>query len=219
MADFFGNISNEYDFWKIVEAVKSTNGYSEWDYLFKDIDKKISKLHLYPDADWAIPLYRAGYQEPMWNGIGYSPGVQFGGQVVEVLDRLFGTICTQCWVNKLPVDRLAAAHKDRDGREDELLKLGKLVRYHMHLGDPDPGHVFWVENKSHYMESHGNCYKWNDYLSLHGGSNTGYTDKMIMIYRGLIPHEPFNFKYVWSEGSGVGAWDDVRLKLDDGRII
>jgi hypothetical protein len=219
MAKFLGNIADKYDFWKIVQDVKTSDGYSEWDYLFKDIDKKISNMHLYPDADWAMPLHSAGYQEPMWNGIGYSPGIQFDGEVIKVLDKMFGTICTQCWINKLPIDRLAAAHKDRDGREEVLLKLGTLVRYHVHLGDPDPGHVFWVENKCHYMEKHGNCYKWENYLSLHGGSNTGYTDKLIMIYRGLIPHEPFEFDYVWSEGTGVGAWDDVRLKLADGRIV
>jgi hypothetical protein len=219
MAKFFGNIADKYNFEKILDDVKATEGYTEWDYLFKDIDKKIEDIENHPDADWVIPLYNAGYQEPMWNGMGYSPGIQFTGDVVSVLGELFGTICTQCWINRLPIDRIASAHKDRDGREKELLELGTLVRYHVHLGEPDPGHIFWVENKCHYMEAHGNCYKWDDYLSLHGGANTGYTDKFIMIYRGLIPFKPFNFEYVWSEGTGGGAWDDVRLKLDDGRII
>lgn len=219
MAKFFGNIADKYDFRKIVEEISSKEGNVEWDYLFQNLEIKKERIHLIPDADWAIPLYEAGYQEPFWNGIGYSPGVQFSGDVIKVLDNLFGSICTQCWINKLPVDRLAAAHKDRDGREDELLKLGKLVRYHIHLGDPDPGHVFWLEGKCHYMEEHGNCYQWDDSLSLHGGSNTGYKDKMIMIYRGLVPYDNLNFQHVWSEGTGGGAWDDVRLKLDDGKIV
>lgn len=219
MATFFGNIAHAYDFRSIIEKVKTSQGYQEWDYLFKDIDKKLALETLPADSDWILPLYQAGYQDPQWNGLGYSPGIQFEGDVIPVLDKLFGSICTQCWINKLPINRSAPAHRDRDGREEELSKLGTLVRYSIHLGDPDPGHVFWVEGHAHYMEEHGNCYKWDDYLSLHGGSNTGYTDKFIMIYRGLIPYENLDYKYVWSEGTGVGAWDDVRLQLPDGRIV
>jgi len=215
MGQFIKNIAQEFDFSRIMEALSTDNAYRDVVKVFDDNGGVRTDL---PEGSYfrelSESLYKAGYKDPVWNGLTFYPHTHFDESIVYFLDNMFGTICTQCWINKVSPGKIVAPHRDWDDREDLLKEYGTAVRYSIHLGEPDPGHVFWLENYCHYLEEHGNLYKWNDPLSIHGGSNSGLTNKYLLVYRAIIPYEVFNFEYVWQTDN-----DSVKIRLDNGTII
>jgi hypothetical protein len=214
MAKNLGNISNEFNFEGIVESLNTPNNG------FKDVISILDEngsLKQTSDAraqETMSKLFAAGYKDPVWNNLTFFPNTHFSEGIVHFLDKKLGTVCTQCWINRVPPGAVVPPHTDWDGREEELEKLGELFRYSLHIGQPDPGHMFWLEGDCLYMEDEGQLYQWNDSGALHGGGNSGYTNKYLLIYRGLKPHTKFDFEYVWQEDN-----DSVLLKLKDGTII
>jgi hypothetical protein len=216
MAKHIGNISKEFDFSGIIKSIlDESNGHRDIVTVFDKDGNPRSDL---PEGSFlrklTEDLYKAGYKDPVWNGITYYPYTHFPEDIVYFLDKKFGTICTQCWINKVKPNAGVAPHRDWDDREEELSKWGESVRYSLHLGDPDPGHIFWIEGQCMYMQPQGEIYQWDDPLSLHGGSNSGYTNKYLLVYRGIKPYKKFDFEYVWQNDN-----DSVKFKLPDGRII
>lgn len=216
MATYFGNISDEFDLNLIMSQLTNSKGYGGDIYYFKDYDKHLElyrKTGSPSDMSWIESLYNAGYKDPISTATTHNPGAHFSEDIIYFLDKRFGTYCAQSWVNKLPPGKFIPLHVDND-HKDHLAKYGTLETYSIHLGDPDPGHVFFLENTCCYMEPQGTVYKWNDPFCLHAGANLGYTDKYILLYIGLRPHTPFNFEYIWSDNM-----DPIQMKLENGTII
>lgn len=216
MAKRIGNISEEFDLSNIIKEIqKPDNGYRDVVRIF-DKNGNLNKEMLEEPLSESVivDLYNAGYKDPVWNGITYYPHTHFSEDIVYFLDKKFGTICTQCWINKVKPGSIVAPHRDWDGREKQISKLGESLRYSIHLGDPDPGHIFWLEGQCMYLQSNGELYQWDDPLSLHGGSNSGYTDKFLFVYRGLKPFKQFKYEYIWQTDN-----DSVKIKLEDGTVV
>lgn len=223
MAKNLGNISNKFDFTDIFNDLEK----------FKDLEVTVNVIeefkeyekHSTPekmleessDFQWVGHLVKAGYRDPIWIGPPtFNPSVHFKTDIVHFLDNLLGTYCTQCWINKTLPGSVSCPHFDIDEREEILSRYGVLKRYTIHIGEPDVGHIFVVEGKCMHMEPHGEIYEWDENLSVHAGANIGLTPKYLLIYRGLVPFEPFEYEYVWDE---IDDNNSVRLRLSDGTVI
>lgn len=223
MAKRICNIANDFDFSdifsdieKFKDEVMVINCIEEYKERLKTITQE-EMLKESPDYQWVANLVNAGYRDPLWIGPPtYNPSIHFKTDIVYFLDKLFGTYCTQCWINKTLPGSMSCPHFDMDEREEILSKYGTLKRYTIHIGEPDFGHIFVVEGTCMYMQPHGEVYEWDQNLSLHAGANIGLTPKYLLIYRGLVPHEPFDYQYVWDE---INENNSVRLKLSNGDII
>ena len=210
MAKFVDNISNQFDLGPIVHAVNDiNNGHHDIIRMYGE-----DGTQLMPDEFIKVYGVEAGLKDPLWDNYTLYPHTHFPEAIVHFLDNLLGTICTQCWINRVRPGVCAIRHKDFDNREDKLAELGVLERYSLFLGKPEIGHVFMVEGTAYYMEEHGNLYKWDDHMSEHAGANAGLKHKNLFIYRGLRLYKPLDFEYVWQTDN-----DSVLLKLKDGTII
>jgi len=219
MTKRIGNIAENFDLYNILDQIKPYENEAIEEHEIEKFRNKIEKndpeVDILPDYDWIIPLVKSGYSDPIIVGPSpFEPGVHFDTDIVYFLDKLLGTICTQCWINTLNPGQNAVPHRDRDGREEKLQELGELIRVTVHLGDPEYGQIFWIEDTCLYMQPHGEAWQWSSPTALHGGTNLSYTQKRLLIYRGLKPYKDFNYEYVWEQGE-----NSVLLKLDDGSII
>lgn len=160
-------------------------------------------------------LMDAGYPNPPCIGTMYYPHWHYPIDVVLALDQMFGTVCTFSFVSECSPGHVVPHHPDWDGREDRLKELGTIEAYHIHISRPEPGHVFMIEGYAHHMETQGNIYRWDDYTSWHSGANSGFKKKYFMVYRGLRPHTPFEYEYVFEE-----QHDSVKFRiLNTGEIV
>jgi hypothetical protein len=83
-------------------------------------------------------------------------------------------------VTRLIPGRFAPWHWDiRDSETIERFNShGKpIVRLHVHMNKPEPGHVFVVEDYCFYNEPQGSMYKWPSWSCYHAGANCGLTPK------------------------------------------
>lgn len=210
------NIQQEFDTDKIYQELKNSNGYGGDIFFFTEYETLLDsyiKTGEPKDMEWVKSLYNAGYVDPITHAYTHNPGVHFCPDIIYFLDNYLGTICLQSWVNELRPGEFLPLHKDDDNK-DHLEELGTIEMYCVHIGDPDPGHLFFLENHCCYMEPPGTVYKWDNRFSLHGGANIGYTNKYILLYLGLRPHESFEFEYVWSYNM-----EPMQIKLSDGKIL
>lgn len=130
----------------------------------------------------------------MWDNAGYKlakdggtiewdmfmPGKQFDQSVVEQFCKFVGlTSYTTAWVSRINVGRTTAMHWDVHDREVELSKLPDPLRYHCHIGRPQPGHVLLVDKECLYSQEQGATYLWPSRKSWHGGANAGFGPKYL----------------------------------------
>lgn len=213
---FFKNLSDEINFDEFMSNL--TVGFQEEMYMFDENGNVPDDLEG-EDKEFAEKIHKAGYKDPIGCDMLYYPHFHFDEKIVYQLDKIFGTVCTMFWINRALPGRAILPHVDVDEREDELEEYGELIRYHIHVGKPEPGHIFIQGETVFHMEKQGNCYRWDDHRGIHSGSNTGLSPKFLMSYRGLIldPEHRDLFKdhsYIWN-----GEQETVRIKLKDGRIL
>ena len=209
MTRFFGNLSDQIDFDQLLSDL--TTGMDDTYYAF---NKDGSLGEVSPEErEYVEKIHKAGYQDPVYSNTIFYPYYHFSEDIIYKLDKIFGTICTMCWVNKLSTGKVIIPHRDFDDREPILEKFGVIRRFHIHIGTPQPGHVFILNEHAHYMEESGNCYEWNHHLDWHSASNSGLKSKYILSYRGLVPHLEHesrfkDYEYIWSDVA-----ESVRIKI------
>jgi len=184
--EYFGNLSHIID--KYIDISKLINGIR--DELILDESKRII------GDEQSDMLFEAGYVGFKWIGINYFPNVHFSKELIYELDNVFKTKVIAAWINEIPVGKVFPPHRDHDPRFVKIKKLGKLVTYNIHIGDPSFGHVFFIDNKVNYMQNHGDCYKWTP-NQLHSAGNVGFKPKFNLIYNGVELFEPIDINYRW----------------------
>ena len=195
MSKFLGNVHQTIiDCDELVQSL--TKGYWEEDHMC-DVQGNIKAEFQGVQREHIERWLAAGYPDPICKGVIYFPHYHFDEKFIYALDRYFGTICNKCFISEVRPGMIVPPHQDLDMREQKLLELGELVAFHVHLGEPEAGHVFMNEGHAHYMEANGNAYEWDSYASWHSGSNTGFTNKYFLTYRGTRPHKSFDFTYKW----------------------
>lgn len=121
----------------------------------------------------------------MWHNADYGtsvqwdmfyPGVHFDNSIVEQFVKWAGlTSFTNAWVSRIQPGYFAPIHWDV--QDDE--PLPDTVRYHVHMSNPQFGHIFIVEDKCLYNQDQGSTYKWSSRKAWHAGTNCGLTPKYI----------------------------------------
>lgn len=214
MAKFFGNITDQIDLDKLRSSLAV--GHQEELYGFNP-DGSLPENLDEEDKEYITSIHAAGYKDPICNDMLFYPHYHFDEQYVYTLDRIFGAVCNMCWVNRAVPGRVIIPHRDFDEREELLEQYGTMVRYHIHIGEPQFGHVFVLKDKAFYMQDQGNCYEWDHYSDLHSASNSGLKNKFLFSYRGIRPNDPELFEgyeYIWSD-----IEESVRIKLKNGTIL
>lgn len=215
MASYVGNLSDLIDFDLLLKTIGS--GYHEDSHMVDESGNILEECSR--DIRWK-KLYDAGYPGLVCSGKIYTAGYHFSEQVVHKLDSYFNTICLRVLISEFQPGHVAAPHFDyiREGRpdlEEQILSLGSVEAYHIHLGDPEEGHVFIINGKCHYLEDPGNCYKWDYYRDWHRASNTGFDKKYLMTYFGLKPYQSLPpHTYRFHEDT-----EQVDLVFSDGSIL
>lgn len=105
----------------------------------------------------------------------YYPGINFDLCVVEkFVDFYKIDNYHQCWISMILPGKCAPWHVDQYDQDK------KIKRYHCHIGTPEMGHVFMIENDYYINSSQGDTYLWNDINAWHAGFNAGQNPKFLL---------------------------------------
>lgn len=215
MASFIGNLSHIIDFDSILKNLGS--GYLEDSNMLDETGKVLDEA--LEDERWK-KLYEAGYPGLVCSGKIYTAKHHYSEDIVHKLDSYFNTVCIRMLISEFTTGHIAPPHfdyirEDRPDLEEKILKLGTIEAYHIHLGEPEEGHVFVINGNCHYLEEQGNCYKWDHYLDYHGSSNTGLKTKYLMTYFGLKPYKTLpEYTYYFHDDI-----EQVDLVFADGTVL
>lgn len=157
----------------------------------------------------------AGYPDPICDGPCHFPHFHFNSKFLYAINSRLNIIADRCAISVTRPGQVVPPHIDQDGREKSLSSIGEIKGFHIHLGQPEQGHVFMIENQAFHMQDCGNIYEWDNWESLHSGANVGLTTRYIMAIRGVRPHKPLNYQYLWNADDP----EKLQFKLDDGRVI
>lgn len=148
--------------------------------------------HLETQTPYVGPKHKAGDDIPgldevtnMWNkaGLGptvewdmFYPGDHFDSTIVKQFAEWAGLESyTNAWVSRIHPGYCAPQHWDV--QDDE--PLPDTIRYHVHMGQPQFGHIFIAEDKCLYNQQQGATYKWTSRKAWHAGANCGLVPKYI----------------------------------------
>lgn len=213
MAKYIGNLNDVASTEDLVSSLSA--GQYELCYLYDSAGEVKSEFLDSVQRENVLNWKRAGYPDPICNGVIHCPHFDFDEQFLYAINQYLGIIADRCAISVTMPGQVIAPHTDVDGREQELRKFGELKGFHIHLGVPVPGHVFMIEDHAFYMEKDGAVYEWDTWDSLHSGANAGLETRYIIAIRGIRPHAPLNYKYVWNKENP----EYLQFQLDDGRII
>jgi hypothetical protein len=114
----------------------------------------------------------------------FKPGKHFDKEFVDIFSQYVNAKPLVAFVSEIKPGRMAPWHYDIDPFEIEHLKNGELVRFHLHLSKPVPGHVFILEDQVLYNQEQGNVYQWNNRKAWHAGTNCGMVPKYLFNFKG-----------------------------------
>lgn len=177
MKNFFGN----------------TNSIINWDEVISSLkDGKIKKVelsdHLYGEKGFNSIMdmwSKAGYDSANsieW--INFYPEEHFDKNIEEVFSKFVNKKIVRSWISMVRPGKCAPIHVDIDDRIDEFRSTPGLERFTCHIGKPEIGHVFLLEDICFHKEPQGNVYKWDRFDLWHGGGNVGWNPKYLYNFIG-----------------------------------
>lgn len=181
MVEYMGNSNHLVDwddFIKNLRNIKPMVGYQYNEDRSKSQDAEVIEI--------ANSWVKAGYDVSQnldshiaWEA--WYSGVHFDANITDkICNFLKITPIDMSMVTRLVPGRFAPWHWDvRDiATETKFNSYNKpIIRVHIHMNRPEPGHVFVVDDYVFYNESQGSIYKWPHWKSWHGGANCGLTPK------------------------------------------
>lgn len=161
----------------------------DWDSVIRDIENTkpeyVGPSHKrgdnIPGLDEIINIWEtAGYKTVAEGGTVawdmFIPGKQFDQVVVDKWNKYYGLNCTNVWISRVWPGHFAPIHWDV---HDDEINLPECARYHMHIGKPQWGHIFIVDDKCLYNRPQGETFRWQNRKLWHAGTNCGTTPKYI----------------------------------------
>jgi hypothetical protein len=110
----------------------------------------------------------------------FLPDINFDRSIAEKFTEWCGlTDYTNIWVSRVTPGNMAPWHWDVTDHELTLQKENH-VRFHCHIGRPEPGHVLIVEDQCFYNQPQGAVYQWPGRRSWHAGGNLGFNPKYLL---------------------------------------
>lgn len=171
---YIGNCSQEIDWSAVIEKIRSMPGkvmhYNEECFNtnlpgFKELDEK-----------WQAAGYK--YNEPSIEWINYFPE-EFGQDVVDTFAKIVNAKPWMVWISRINVGRMAPLHIDAHSKLEEVLSLGKPIRFTCFIEKREDslGHISIVGDVAVTGAMQGDIYEWPSYDAWHAGGNGGVTDK------------------------------------------
>jgi hypothetical protein len=105
----------------------------------------------------------------------FYSGINFDQAIVsKVADFFKIEKVNRCWISMIYPGKCSPWHVDQHVVPENT------KRYHCHIGTPEMGHVFMIENDYFINTSQGDTYLWNDVYAWHAGFNAGRTPKFLL---------------------------------------
>lgn len=181
-ANFIGNINSWFDCNKLINQLSNHNGETHNGFI------QISASH----PEYANYLEHtqlaknAGYdRNDSVKFRHFKPGTHFDNEFVELFSKFVNATPMVVFVSEINPGHMAPWHYDIDQFEQENSSKGEKVRFHVHLSEPQPGHVFILEDHAFYNIPQGNTYQWNNTKSWHAGTNCGMFPKYLFNFKGF----------------------------------
>lgn len=114
----------------------------------------------------------------------FKPGKHFDQEFADIFADYVKATPLVVYVSEIKPGKMAPWHFDIDPNEQENRKKGDLIRYHLHVSRPEPGHVFILDKDIYYNVPQGNVYKWNNISDWHAGANCGIVPKYLFSFKG-----------------------------------
>ena len=114
----------------------------------------------------------------------FKPGKHFDNEFVNTFANYVSATPIVTFISEIKPGYMAPWHWDIDPFEDENAKKGEIIRFHMHLSKPEPGHVFILEDQVFYNIPQGNVYHWHNIKAWHAGTNCGMVPKYLFSFKG-----------------------------------
>jgi hypothetical protein len=180
-AIFLGNISTQFDCDKIISQCLAHEGETHTGHLPLDSDN--------PEYDnYLMQLNSASEAGYDTNGAmefrHFKPGKHFNKEFVDIFADFVKAKPMVIFVSEIKPGRMAPWHYDIDPFEQENSKKGEIIRFHLHLSKPHPGHVFILENEVFHNIPQGNVYQWSNNKAWHAGTNCGMVSKYLFSFKG-----------------------------------
>jgi hypothetical protein len=180
-ATFLGNITNIFDCEKLISQVQKSQGELHCSNIDLPHDNYEYENHL----QLKQMSRDAGYDNnDSMRFKHYKPGRDFDTEFVNIFCKFVNAKPLVVFVSEITPGKCAPWHWDIDQYELENAAKGELVRYHVHLSKPAPGHVFIIDDRVFYNESQGNTYQWHNRKSWHAGTNCGMSTKYLFAFKG-----------------------------------
>ena len=178
-AEFIRNISSEFNCSELIEQLKTVTGILHKGHEIAKAGTSEEESYLQQRQN-AID---AGYFEV--NSVQfyhYKPKTHFDQKFVDQFSNIVKAKPLEVFVSEIRPGRMVPWHWDIDN-DDKY--QGRIVRYHVHLSDPAPGHVFMLEGISLYGREQGDMFKWDHHKVWHAGANCGFSPKFLFNFKGL----------------------------------
>lgn len=180
---FIGNLSDKFDCDQIIAQCLEHSG---------EIHKGVIQLPVdHPEYESFSILDKmaksAGYYEnDAMEFRHFKPEFHFDQKFVDIFSEFVGATPLVTFVSEIKPGKMAPWHFDIDPNDKENRKKGQLVRYHLHLSKPQPGHVFIIDQEVLYNIPQGNIYQWENVFDWHAGTNCGIVPKYLFSFKGYV---------------------------------
>jgi len=181
LVEYLGNsnhLVNWNEFIKNLETIEPMVGYQFDEERSESQDPKVIEI----SSNWKKAGYRVvkDQSSPIAWEAWYS-GIHFDSTITDKICGYLNIIpIDMSMVTRITPGRFAPWHWDvrDDATEERFNSYGKpIIRIHIHMSPPAPGHVFVIDDYCFYNEEQGSIYRWPHWKSYHGGANCGLTPK------------------------------------------
>jgi hypothetical protein len=173
------------------------NSSIDWASVIKDLEAQVP-AEVGPKHKEGDPIPGLGEVIDLWNNAEYKtlehggtvgwdmfyPGQNFDSKIIDQfidefnLHKLIPTVHT-AWISRIHPGHFAPMHWDVQDNESQLATQPDYVRFHCHMGTPEFGHVFIVDDQCLYNQTQGASYQWDSRKAWHAGTNCGLVPKYI----------------------------------------
>lgn len=126
----------------------------------------------------------AGYRLPDIQWYDYYQGQHFDFDVDGVIKELTGATKLRTFISEVHPGRIVPYHWDIEDFEVEWNKLGDMVRYVVFMHDPQPGHLFALNEHCFYTPAKHEVWEWSSRKDWHAAANCGTTPYYLYHYLG-----------------------------------
>jgi len=98
-------------------------------------------------------------------------------EIEKQIAEQVGVTSLRSWISCVEPGYMTGYHYDIDDNEEEYLKLGKIKRYSVFIGEPSVGQLFIMGSNYYYNMEQGSVLVWNDYRAWHNGINGSLSNK------------------------------------------